>query len=87
MQNENYVEVDGHWYESREAAPDLGGLVGRANPDGTRSYDGHYSDKNKLPKYDDLMTGSSAFLSDNGSFKLFKYYADSKTWEGNGEVI
>ena len=34
-----------------------------------------------------VITGSSAFLSDNGNFVLFKYYSDTKTWEGNGEVI
>lgn len=87
MINETYIEVDGHFYEKIEDAPDLGGLVGHINPDGTRSYEGHYSDRMKLPRYDDLVTGSSAFLSDNGSFKLFKYYADTKTWEGNGEVF
>lgn len=83
-----FYEVDGHFYTSKDDIPDLGGLVGHANPDGTRSYEGHYTDRNKLPKYDDLMTGSSAFLSDGGSFLLFKYYADTKTWEGgNKEVI
>lgn len=81
------IVVDGHKYTSVSEVPDLGSLVGKANEDGTRSYEGKYSDKNKLPKYDDLLTGSSAFLSDGGSFKLFKYYADTKTWEGNGETI
>lgn len=81
-----YIQ-DGHSYKSKEDAPDLGSLVGRKNDDGTYSYDGHYKDKNKLPKYDDLLTGSTALLSDNGNFVLFKYYADTKTWEGNGEVI
>lgn len=79
--------VDGQQYKTKAEIPDLGSLIGRANEDGTRSYEGHYSDKSKLPKYDTLLTGSSAFLSDGGNFVLFKYYADTKTWEGNGEVI
>lgn len=79
--------VDGHNYEKESDIPDLGGLVGTENEDGTRRYDGHYKDKNKLPKYDDLKTGSLALLSNQGKFILFKYYADTKTWEGNGEVI
>lgn len=83
----NYYEVDGHFYATKEEIPDLGGLTGVANADGTRSYNGHYSDRTKLPKYDDLKTGSSAFLSDGGSFKLFKYYADTKTWEGGDKEV
>lgn len=82
----SYMQDD-HFYESKEKAPDLGGLIGRQNDDGTRTYEGHYSDKQKLPKYDDLLTGSSALLSNKGTFVLFKYYADTKTWEGNREVI
>lgn len=78
---------DGHEYASKDDAPNMGSLVGRLNEDGTRSYDGQLVDKLLLPKYDDLQTGSSAFLSDNGSFVLYKYYATTKTWEGNGEVI
>lgn len=80
---------DGQHYEIGEEIPDLGSLVGSPieGDANKRSYEGHYSDRNKLPKYDDLKTGSSAFLSNNGKFVLYKYYEDTKTWEGNGEVI
>lgn len=81
------VVIDGHRYNVGDELPDLGSLVCTSVEADRRGYEGKYSDRNKLPKYDDLGTGSSAFLSDNGSFKLFKYYADTKTWEGNGEVI
>lgn len=84
---ETKIQYDGHWYNPGDELPDLGGLVGRGKEGGVRDYDGHYSDRYKLPKYDDLATGSSAFLSDGGNFYLFMYYADTKTWEGNGEVI
>lgn len=80
------TKVDGRYYHPGQEIPDLGTLVGRDAEDGTRSYEGHYSDRLKLPKYEDLPTGSTAFLSDNGDFKLLKYYADTKTWEGDGEV-
>lgn len=78
---------DGHTYKTGEQIPDLGGLVCTDANGGTRNYEGHYSDRFNLPKYDDLKTGSSALLSDGGNFVLYKYYADTKTWEGNGEVI
>lgn len=81
------TKYDGHWYDAGETLPDLGSLVCTSYEGNIRNYDGKYADKAKLPKYDDLETGSSAFLSDSGSFYLFMYYADTKTWEGNGEVI
>lgn len=84
---ENNTIYDGHLYVSGSEIPDLGSLVCISSNGNIRNYEGKYSDKAKLPKYDDLGTGSSAFLSDNGSFKLLKYYADTKTWEGNNEVI
>lgn len=81
------IIYDGHSYDDASQIPDLGSLVCTAASGNIRSYEGKYSDKVKLPKYDDLRTGSSAFLSDGGKFVLYKYYADTKTWEGNGEVI
>ena len=84
---ESTIVFDGHTYQKGEEIPDLGSLVCTNSQGRIRNYEGHYTDKNKLPKYDDLATGSSAFLSDNGNFVLFKYYSDTKTWEGNGEVI
>lgn len=81
------TEIDGHTYEIGETLPDLGSLVCTSVEGKRRTYEGKYADKAKLPKYDDLATGSSALLSDRGTFVLYKFYADTKTWEGNGEVI
>lgn len=78
---------DGHTYKKGETIPELGSLVCTESNGNIRDYDGQYADRDKLPKYDDLGTGSSAFLSDNGNFYLYVYYASTKTWEGNGEVI
>lgn len=77
---------DGQIFDDFAELPDLGSLVGTGTAT-MRRYEGKYKDKNKLPKYDSLETGCSALLSDEGTFRFFKYYADSKTWEGNGEVI
>lgn len=89
MKAEYNCKIDGHSYKKGDEIPDLGSLVCTSEEDNgrIRGYEGHYSDRNKLPKYDDLATGSSAFLSNGGKFVLFKYYEDTKTWEGNGEVI
>lgn len=81
------ITYDGQKYERVEDIPDMGSIVCTSIEGNKRNYEGKYIDANKLPKYDNLGTGSTAFLSDNGRFVLFKYYADSKTWEGNNEVI
>ena len=87
MQATSNIIYDGHSYNAGDELPDLGSLVCTSSDGDIRNYEGHYSDKAKLPKYNDLATGSSALLADDGTFKFFKYYADTKTWEGNGEVI
>lgn len=81
------ITYDGQIYNDKSEIPDLGSLVCTSVNGNIRSYDGHFADRYKLPKYDNLGTGSSAFLSNNGDFVLFKYYSDTKTWEGNGEVF
>lgn len=81
------IVIDGKKYAKGDEIPDFGSLVCTSADGNIRNYEGKYADKDKLPKYDDLGTGSSAFLSDSGSFVLLKYYADTKTWEGNEEVI
>lgn len=81
------IVYDGQVYEKESDIPDMGSLVCVSVEGNIRGYEGKYVDRNKLPKYDNLATGSKAFLSNNGDFVLYKYYADSKTWEGNGEVI
>lgn len=75
---ENYVIYDGHSYNKGEEVPDLGSLVAMPGSDKIRNYEGLSKDKNKLPKYDDLETGSSAFFYDTG--QAFKYEKTTKTW-------
>ena len=43
-----------------------------------RSYSGLSTDVSKLPKYDDLATGSSAYCVDSGA--IYMYDATAKTW-------
>lgn len=78
---------DGQFYREGDEIPGLGSLVA-TNVDGNiRNYEGLYADRYKLPKYDDLETGSSVFFSDN--FQLGKYVASEKKWylPMSGEVI
>lgn len=74
------IVYDGHKYESRADVPDLGSLVGTDAGDGKRSYEGKYVDKDKLPKYDDLASGSSASLVSDSGLSVFKYEATEKKW-------
>lgn len=87
MTAETNMIYDGHYYKAGDELPELGSLVCTGVEGKIRQYEGKYSDKDKLPRYDDLATGSSAFLSNDGNFVLYKYYADTQTWEGNGEVL
>lgn len=87
MTAETNTTYDGRTYKRGDELPDFGSLVCTSVEGNIRNYEGEYADRYKLPKYDDMETGSSAFLSDNGSFKLYKYYKHNKTWQGNGEVF
>lgn len=70
--------VDGHWYKPGEEVPDLGSFVAMPGSDKVRNYEGLSADVSRLPKYDDLETGSSAFCVDTG--QLYKYEKTTKTW-------
>lgn len=72
------VIVDGKEYNSVAEAPDLGSWVATSTEANRRSYEGLSADVAKLPKYDDLGTGSSALCVDKGDF--YKYEATTKTW-------
>lgn len=78
MRAENLTYFDGHWYEPGEEIPDLGTFVAMPGSDKVRNYEGLEKDIAKLPKYDDLKTGSSAFCLDTG--RLFKYEKTTKSW-------
>lgn len=72
------IKVDGKEYENEADAPDLGSWVCTYSEGNRRTYEGLSADIAKLPKYDDLGTGSSALCVDNGDF--YKYEATTKTW-------
>lgn len=72
------VNFDGHFYEKGQEIPDLGTFVATSIDGNIRNYEGLSADIGKLPKYDDLETGSSAFCLDTG--QLFKYEKTTKQW-------
>ncbi len=77
---------DGQRYEKKEDFPNLGSLVCTSWDEvpsdeenlQIRSYEGLSTDVDKLPKYDNLATGSSFLALDNGDF--YKYERTTKTW-------
>lgn len=75
---ETQFEYDGHIYDIADDVqiPDLGSLVGtaQAHDHHLRSYKGLYSDRDKLPKYDDMETGSDALLIDSDEGLHYLYY-------------
>ena len=71
-------KVDDKYYEDLSQAPDLGSWVCTSAEANRRTYEGLSADIDKLPKYDDLGTGSTAICSDNGD--ILKYEATTKTW-------
>ena len=78
---------DGQNYNSESEKPDLGSLRCIGVDGNQRYYAGKYEDRYKLPKYDNLATGSDATLVDNGNLIYFLYEETEKKWHGNGEVI
>lgn len=78
---------DGQVYKKGEEIWDLGSLVATRIEGNIRNYEGLYADRHKLPKYDNLATGSSVFFSDN--LQIGKYVASEKKWylPISGEVI
>ena len=80
MTGNNRTKIDGHWYKPGDEMPDLGSLVCVSDDkDGKiRNYEGLSQDVGKLPKYDRLETGSSAFFYDTK--ELYKYEKTTKTW-------
>lgn len=78
MKYDYTVTKDGHTYEAGQEIPDLGSFVATSVNGLIRNYEGLSTDVSKLPKYDDLGTGSSAFCLDNGDF--YKYESTTKKW-------
>lgn len=79
------VKYDNHEYESKDLIPDFGSIecVWSSEDGRTRNYQGHTVDAQKLPKYDDLATGSKATLIDPDGIDstIIAYYdAPLKKW-------
>ena len=72
------IVIDGQTYNEGDTIHELGSLQCVEVRGNQRDYQGLIKDKDKLPKYDDLGTGSSALCVDNGDF--YKYEATTKTW-------
>lgn len=78
MTAQSNTVVDGQVYKKGEEIWDLGSFVATSINGNIRNYEGLSKDIGKLPKYDDLGTGSSATCID--TVQIFKYEATSKTW-------
>ena len=77
------IVFDGQTYENENDIPDMGSIQCVEVRGNQRDYQGFVQDSQKLPKYDDLGTGSNATLIDpNGteSTIIGKYDALTKTW-------
>lgn len=72
------VTFDGHNYESMEDIPDIGSWECVEAIGNKRKYWGMSADVDKLPKYDDMGTGSEALCLDTGD--VYGYHAHTKQW-------
>jgi hypothetical protein len=73
----DYVQ-DGQLYKAGVDVPDMASIVCTAFSGTLRNYELLSTDVDKLPTYDNLMTGSSAYCIDTGEF--YKYEATTKQW-------
>lgn len=78
MISDKVISQDGQTYYPGDEIPDLGSFIATSVSGQIRNYEGLSSDVSKLPKYDNLSTGSSAFCVDTGD--LYKYEKTTKTW-------
>ena len=71
--------VDGQIYEDDAVVHDLGSWECVSREDvNQRNYQGFSADVDKLPKYDNLEAGSTAYCLDTGDYYI--YHAKTKTW-------
>lgn len=78
MKAEFSMVVDGQHYDKGDEIWDLGSFECTDVEGHKRSYMGLSADINKLPKYQNLATGSFALFLDTG--QAFFYHSPSKTW-------
>lgn len=79
---ENII-IDGQYYKKGDEIWDLGSLECTDVKGNQRAYFGFLTDKAKLPKYDNLATGSKAILIDplgNSDTEIEYYHAPTKSW-------
>ena len=85
------VVFDGQTYENESEIPNMGSIQCVEVRGNQRDYQGFVQDSQKLPKYDDLGTGSSATLIDPNGIEdtiIAKYYESTKQWlDMRGGVI
>lgn len=78
MNTNKTIVHDGQVYHPGETPYDLGSFECIGVDGNRRSYMGLSADIGKLPKYDNLATGSFALCIDTGA--TYFYHAPSKTW-------
>ena len=76
------IRQDGHLYNNASEVPDMGTIVCTSFVGKLRNYAGLLSDKDKLPVYDDLKTGSTASLVSDDGISVFMYESTTKKWYG-----
>ena len=77
---ELYFTYDGQSYKRGETVHDLGSFVcTEVTAGNVRSYTGLSTDISKLPTYEGLGAGSSAYCVDSG--ELYMYDKSTKTWK------
>lgn len=89
MKAESVTVVDGQTYQPGQEIWDLGSFECTGAEGQRRSYEGLQTDAQQhLPRYDNLLTGSSALCVDSGNY--YKYQAPTKRWYlvgGDGEWL
>lgn len=78
MTAQGFTIFDGQWYQKGDEIWDLGSFECTSIDGLKRNYEGLSADVPKLPKYENLATGSSALCLDTGDY--YKYHAKTKTW-------
>ena len=77
------IVIDGQTYNEGDTIHELGSLQCVEVRGNQRDYQGLIKDKDKLPKYDNLATGSSAKLVDPDGIEktiIANYDAQTKRW-------
>lgn len=84
MTYDHKVVQDGIMYDAGQEVPDLGTIRATYVEGNKRSYEGYFTDLDKLkyatilPQYDSLATGSSVLLQDTS--EVYNYEATTREW-------